>query len=401
LIFFPFTHFNCKTTAFDVIIIGAGASGLIAAIYAARRGRKTAIVDHADQAGRKIRVSGGGHCNITNRRITVDDYFGKDHGFCTYALKQFPPRLVFSMLRNAGIETEEREHGRIFCKNGAGEIVSYLVRAAIDAGVHFFLNTKVSGISYSTSFCVDGHGLLLESSHLLVATGGLARPQIGATAFGYTLAKQFGHTVIPLKPALTGLILSPDDPLLNLQGISLLARLQIKGKYKPVEEPLLFTHQGISGPSVLQISCFWEKEDVIAINFLPSEDLIEQMHKPDNGKLPVKNLVTKFLPERLVKALIPEHLSCRKVAELSRKDRIIIARQVHDYPVAPEDVEGFHRAEVTLGGVSTLEIIPESMESRLKKGLFFCGEVLDITGKLGGYNIHWAFASGYLAGQQL
>ena len=393
---------------FDVIIIGAGASGLMAAIHAAKRGRKTLVIDHADRPGRKLLISGGGKCNVTNRRISATDYFGMDCLFSKLALRSFPPESVLSMLQKAHIETEERELGRVFCKNEAYELVFYLVNTAKNEGVQFLLSakvseihSKVSEIDHSSYFYVNYEGQTFQSTNLLVATGGLARPQIGATGFGYAIAKQFGHTIVPLRPALTGLFLNTCSPLLNLQGISLLVRLQIKGKSKIIEEPLLFTHLGISGPATLQLSCFWQKKDVVIINFLPTDDFTQLMHEPANGKLLVKNLAKQFLPDRLFKALIPEQLSNRKVAELSVKDRTIIADSIHQYKLLIKEADGYFKAEATLGGVSTSEINPLTMESRFKKGLFFSGEVIDITGKLGGYNIHWAFASGYTAGQNI
>jgi len=384
------------------MIIGAGASGLMAAIQAAKRGHRTLVIDHANSAGRKMLLSGGGKCNITNRHISTSDYFGADNTFCKFALKHFPTSSVKHLLHEAQIETEEREHGRIFCKKGANEIVAYLVRTAEHHGVHFLMNTNVLDVKHDrNTFVLHCKEQLFEAKCLLIATGGLAWPQVGATDFGYRIARQFGHTIIPLKPALTGFILPSDNPLRNLQGISLDVQLQIKGKNKTIEEPLLFTHLGISGPVALQVSCFWENGDTIHLNFLPADDIIAQMHHPENGKLLVKNLITQFLPERLAMALIPEHLSGRKVAELSKKDRKIIAGTIHAFPVVPEAVEGFTKAEVTLGGVSTLEINPKTMESLLMKGLYFSGEVIDITGRLGGYNIHWAFASGYVAGENM
>jgi flavoprotein, HI0933 family len=256
-------------------------------------------------------------------------------------------------------------------------------------------------VSYTTNFCVKCKGEEYKSVHLLVATGGLAWPQIGATNLGYVIAKQFGHKVLPLNPALTGFILTPDSPLMNLQGISLDVQLKIKGKNTVIEEPLLFTHKGISGPAALQLSCFWEKGDVITINFLPVGDIISLMHEPQNGRSFVGKLLTRFLPERLVAAIIPHNISERKVAELGKKDRKIISDWVHSFPVEPDSVEGFSKAEATMGGVSTNEINHKNMESLLQKGLFFSGEVMDITGKLGGYNIHWAFASGFVAGQNI
>ena len=386
---------------YDAIILGAGASGLMAAINAAIRKRRVLIIDHAKKAGKKLLVSGGGKCNITNLNISPGDYFGEDNSFCRFALKRYTTDHVLNMLDEAGIETEERDFGRIFCKKNADEIVSYLIRTAENLGVHFALETTISEVSYETCFCVKCVEYQYESQHLLIATGGLAWPQIGATNLGYALAKQFGHKVLPLKPALTGFVLPQDSPLMNLQGISLDAQLRIKGKNASIGEPLLLTHKGISGPAVLQISCFWEKDDTVLINFLPSEDIISQMHDPSNGKLSAGKLIMRFLPERLASAIIPYDLMERKVAELGKKDRQAIAEYVHSYPVVPDMLEGFSKAEATLGGVSTAEINPKNMESRLHKGLFFSGEVMDITGKLGGYNIHWAFASGYAAGQNL
>jgi predicted Rossmann fold flavoprotein len=385
----------------DAIILGAGASGLMAAIHAAGRGRRVSVFDHAKRAGKKMLVSGGGKCNITNRQISVSDYFGADNAFCKYALKRFTTNSVLNILNEAGIQIEEREFGRIFCRKNANEIVSYLVHTAENLGVRFILDTEIMGVSYTESFCVKCKDRQYESSALLVATGGLAWPQIGATNLGYMIAKQFGHKITPLKPVLTGFILSPESSLLNLQGISLDVQLRMKEKGSVIEEPLLFTHKGLSGPSVFQISCFWEKGDVVMINFLPSKDFISLMHDPANGKALVRNLLIQFLPERLVKAIIPDHLSGRKVAELGKKDRKTIAECVHSFPVVPDSVEGFSKAEATLGGVSTDEINPKSMESLLRKGLFFSGEVIDITGRLGGYNIHWAFASGTIAGQNI
>ena len=387
---------------YDAIILGAGASGLMAAISAAERGRKVLIIDHAKRVGKKLLVSGGGKCNITNTHISVADYFGTDNSFCKYALKGFTIDTILGILQEANIKTEERDHGRIFCKKDANEVVSYMVNTLNSlGGVHFSLSTEITEVLYTTHFCVKCNGTQFESQHLLIATGGLAWPQIGATNLGYKIAKQFGHKTTPLKPALTSFILQQDSPLLNLQGISLDAQLQIKGKSPLIEEALLFTHKGLSGPSILQVSCYWGKEDVVNINFLPEEDVISHMHEPHNGKLLVKNLLGKFLPERLIKAIIPDNLSKRKVAELGKKDRNIITEHVHSFPVCPSSVEGFSKAEATMGGVCTDEINPKSMESLLLKGLFFSGEVIDITGKLGGYNIHWAFASGHIAGQGL
>jgi predicted Rossmann fold flavoprotein len=401
----------------DVIILGAGASGLMAAIRAAERGRRVLVLDHAERAGKKLLVSGGGKCNVTNRRVALSDFFGANSAFCASALKRFTPYRVQKFLRNAGIHTEERDHGRVFCAKNAGELVSFLVRTAEGLGVRFVFNRVVSEVSYTTGcFRVEcgercplefphqvrGRGVVYEGRHLLVATGGLARPQIGATDLGYVIARRFGHRIVPLRPALAGFVLAGDSALMNLQGVALEdVQLRIEGKRGVVQEPLVFTHRGISGPSVLQVSCFWEKGEVVIVNFLPSEDLVSLMHDPANGRRFVKGLVVRFLPERLVEAVLPAHLSDRKVAGLSKADRRFVADCFHSYPVRPAGVEGFSKAEVTLGGVATEEIDPDSMESLLRKGLFFSGEVVDVTGRLGGYNVHWAFASGFVAGESV
>lgn len=394
---------------YDVIMIGAGASGLMAAICAAERGRSVLVLDHAGKPGRKLLVSGGGKCNVTNRQVSVADYYGANPAFARFALKQWTTRNALDMLDKAGIETEERDFGRVFGKRGAQEIVSYLVRTAERLGVRFAFHTAIENVSCLACdaaasvppirFCVQCKDRSYESDRLLIATGGLAWPQLGATNFGYTVARQFGHTIRPLTPALTGFVLPATSPLMHLQGISLDVRMRIKGKNTTVEEPLLFTHKGISGPAVLQTSCLWEPDDEVLIDFLPAEKILAQMHEPANGKLFVKNLVVQFLPERLANALVPEELAARKVAELSKKDRKAIETYVHSFPVVPVGVEGFSKAEATMGGVSTDEVNPKTMESRKQQGLFFSGEVLDITGRLGGYNIHWAFASGQLAGR--
>ena len=388
---------------YDVIIIGAGASGLMAAVGAARRGRSVLVVDHAGRTGRKLRLSGGGKCNVTNRHIAVSDYFGENNAFCSIALKRFTAKSALDMLREAGIKTEERTHGRIFCRNGADGLTDYLTDTARNVGVQFLMNADVSEVSHTTHFLVRSAGerTAFESRRLLVATGGLAWPQTGASDLGYRIARQFGHRVTPLRPALSGFILPNDSPLLNLQGISLDVQLRINEKSPVIEEPLLFTHRGISGPAALQASCYRKQGDAVAINFIPAANALLLMHEPDNGKLSVKNLFAKFLPERLVRAIIPVSLQERKVAELGRKDRQAIAGYIHAFEVCPSSVEGYSKAEVTMGGVSTEALTPSSMESALTEGLFFSGEVVDITGRLGGYNIHWAFASGHLAGQAI
>ncbi len=387
---------------YNVIILGAGASGLMAAICAGKNGKKVLIVDHAQKAGKKILVSGGGKCNVTNRKISTFDYYGENPDFCQNALQNFTTKDSLQMLKKAGIEIEERECGRIFCKQNADMLASFLVKTAQNQEVNFLLGSSIEDVRQNKDFFeVQCKGIQYKSPHLLIATGSPAWPQIGATDIGCKLAKQFGHRIISLKPVLTGFILESGSSLLNLQGISLNIQAKIQGDNRIIEEPILFTHKGLSGPSMLQLSCFWEKGDIIVINFLPEGNASLLMHEPQNGKLLVKNLFTRFLPERLIYSIIPEELLHRKVAELGKKDRQRIINNIHAFEEIPKSIEGFSKAEASRGGVDTLQINSKTMESLIVPGLFFSGEVIDITGKLGGYNIHWAFASGFTAGQFL
>ncbi len=388
-------------THFDSIILGAGASGLVAAIESTKKGGRVLVIDHAGAVGRKLLISGGGKCNVTNRDISWKSYFGEQPEFCKNALLKYRIENVLDMLQKANIEIEEREYGRLFCRRGARQLVNYLEKTARQAGASFLLDTRIEAIEKTEAiFTVSTSNGCFSARNLLVATGGPACPQIGATDFGHKIAKQFGHKIIPAKPALVGLTLSVDSPLHNLQGISLLLKAAINGKME-AEEPLLFTHKGLSGPAIFQLSCCWEKGDALTLDFLPSEDAQALMKLAENGKLQVKTLFSRLLPERLLQAILPEQLASKKIAALTRPERTEIACRIHSFSVTPSGTENFLKAETTKGGVSTAQLNPRTMESLLVPRLFFAGEVIDIAGKLGGYNIHWAFASGYAAGKQM
>lgn len=372
---------------------------MIAAIEAAGKGCKVLVVDHAKEVGRKLLISGGGKCNVTNRKISWQDYFGENPEFCKNALQKYRIENVLDILQKANIEIEEREYGRVFCKQGAKQLVNYLAKTANNAGVNFLLEAAITEVAKTeNTFTVKTSKGNYSAHNLLVATGGPACPQIGATDIGHKIAKQFGHKIIPAKPALVGLLLKPDSALRDLQGISLMVKASIEEKME-VTEPLLFTHKGLSGPAMFQLSCCWEVGEHITLDFLPSENSIALMGVVDNGKLQVKTLFSHFLPNRLQQAIISDELTSRKIATLSKKDRMEIARQVHSFTVQPAGTENFLKAETTKGGVATAQVNSTTMESLLTPKLFFAGEVLDIAGKLGGYNIHWAFASGYMAGR--
>ncbi len=384
---------------YDTIILGAGAAGLMAAIEATKKGSSVLVIDHAKEVGRKLLISGGGKCNVTNRKISWKDYFGENPEFCKNALQKYRIENILDILQKASIDIEEREYGRIFCRQGSGQLVNYLYRMASSSGAAFLLSTTITEVEKADNiFIVNTSKGMYTATNLLVATGGPACPQIGATDIGHKIAKQFGHKIIPAKPALVGLTLAPDAVLRNLQGISLMVKAAVAGKMEAIE-PLLFTHKGLSGPAIFQLSCCWERGEFITLDFLPSDNVIAMMNQPENGKLQVKTLFSRLLPERLLLSILPEKLLTEKIATLNKKDKAEVAEKIHSFSIQPTGMESFLKAETTKGGVDTTQINPKTMESLFVPGLFFAGEVMDIAGKLGGYNIHWAFASGYAAGR--
>ena len=406
---------------FDCIILGAGASGLVCGATAARQGRRVAFLDHAAKPARKLLISGGGKCNLTNLHLSYTDYAGENPQFARSALAGLTPAELLEQVRGKGIPLEEREHGQIFCKRSAHDMAVFLLDACHEAGCSFFLGQRLVAVEYHAGeacpFRVRTEGGSYEAASLVVATGGRAWPQVGATALGYQLGIQFGHRIVPQYPALVGLTMSAQWPCAHLAGIAVPVSLFLEPQPASGESkrkraiqpprcvaedlPLLFTHQGISGPAVLQASLFWKQGQALLCRFLPPETLDALVGGPGAGKLLVKNLFRQHMPARLVEALIAPPLSEKKVAELTRQERDALHRQLCMLPLHPTGTEGYRKAEATGGGVSTEEISSQTMESKRVPGLFFCGEVLDITGRLGGYNLHWAFASGYAAGRHV
>ncbi len=415
---------------FDVIILGAGASGLMCAAVATGRGKSALIIDHADKPARKLSITGGGKCNLTNRIVTPHDYVGENPHFCRSALAGFTPEHLLTMLREAGIAVEEREHGQMFCRRSAGELVDFLLRACERGGCRLALGEKIVAaerIAFTENadanamparFRVRTRTGVHESRSLVIAMGGPAWPQTGASGRGYELARAFGHRIVIIRPALVGLVMPDNWPLAGLAGISAPASVLVlppladasktetsgkKGKKKNAEVlaadnlALLFTHRGVSGPAALQASLYWRKGCRLRLDFLPGRS-VENLLEQAAGKLLCRSVIRRLLPDRLCDALLPAELGEKKIAELSRQDRDRLHCLLKTHEVAPTRSEGFVRAEVSAGGVSTEEVSSRSMESARVPGLFFCGEILDVTGRLGGYNLHWAFASGNAAG---
>lgn len=383
---------------YDVIIIGAGASGLICAIEAGKRGRKVLLVDHEKKVGKKIAISGGGRCNFTNLGVSAENYISNNPHFCKSALKGYSPENFISLIEKNSISWHEEDHGQLFCDSSAKDIVDLLLNESRRARVNISRECDISELTKKENFEIKTNIGGFSSDSLVIATGGLSYSKIGATGFGYDIAKQFGMKTVDRKPGLVPINLKDNEwkNLKSLAGITIKAEVSL-GKIR-FNENILFTHKGISGPSILQISSYWNKGDKITINVLPDLDLnyylIEQ--KSINPKMFVKNILSRLLPKRFVEVALNEK---RPIGEISNKDIQAIASKFNGWKTVPKNCAGYDSAEVTVGGIDTSELSSKTMESKKVEGLYFTGEVIDVTGQLGGYNLQWAWASGFAAGQ--
>ncbi len=385
----------------DVIIIGAGASGMMCAIECGKRGRSVLVLDHASKIGKKLRISGGGNCNFTNINISPTNYLSNNPHFCKSALSRFTPDDFISLLEKHGVKYEERDQGQLFCVKSGEEIIRMLDKESNDAGVNIILNCKILDVKKEESFIVSTNRGVFESESLVIATGGVSYPRIGASGIGHKIAKQFGLKVTELKPALVPFIFSPEDLKIfgELSGISVDAA--IKCNKMEFRGSILFTHRGLSGPAILQISSYWKEGDTIVIDLLPDIDIYGFFisKRQSKSKIDLHNLLSQYLPSRLAKIWCVSNVQSKPVNQYNEKELKDIAHQVHNWEIVPRSTEGFETAEVTLGGIDTNELSSKTMESKKVNGLFFAGEVIDVTGQLGGYNLHWAWASGFVAGQ--
>ncbi len=396
---------------YDIIILGAGAAGLQCALTAAKRGRRVVLVEHNEQIGRKISISGGGKANFTNLHMGSEFYFGDDPAFVKPSLKAFPPQKIMDFYLQQGLAFEEREHGQLFGLSKAQNFVQCMQEQCMQYGCEFLCSHKIDKLHYAhecyslTCSSKDAPPKTLNAQSLVLALGSSAYPQIGATSLGLSLAAQFGHTAKPFSSALAPFIMPKQWELAHLSGISMPVCISIQNaKYC---DALLFTHTGVSGPAVLRASCHSQQSNAqhntlavqsMEVNFLPHAHLELLLDAKECGKLFLRNLVSRHMPQRLADALLPQEIAKRKIAELSRKDRQRAHASVHRHILTPQKKAGLEKAEAALGGIYTQEVHAKSMESRLQKNLFIVGELLDITGNLGGYNLHFAFASGHLAG---
>lgn len=386
----------------DVIVIGAGASGLMCAATAGYRGKKVMVLDHANKAGKKILMSGGGRCNFTNMDASPKHFLSDNPYFCISALRRFSPQDFVDLVDRHGLGYVEKTPGQLFCEHSAKDLLDILLTELEWSGAELKLNTKIHHIDFQ-----DGQTVLktnqgdVACESLVIATGGLSIPTMGATGFGYDIAKQVGHDILPTRASLVPITIQPDRKaqLAELSGIACDIAATAGGV--TFQEPMLFTHRGVSGPSILQITNFWQPGEMLAINIAPTlslDDLLDV--RQSTPKKSYEGVLSHLLPKRLVELIKIEFpwLSERS-AQTSNEQIDSLFHYLSHFDIKPNGTEGYRTAEVTLGGVNTNEVSSKTFESQKQKGLYFIGEVLDVTGWLGGYNFQWAWASGYCAGQ--
>jgi len=395
------------TTNHNVIIIGAGAAGLMCGIEAAKRGRAPLIIDHSKKIAEKIRISGGGRCNFTNIYASPDNYLAGNPHFCKSALSRYTQYDFIEMVVSHNIPYHEKKLGQLFCDNSAQGIIDMLVNEVTINGGTIKTQTEIVSIEnthngYRLEIKHDEHISKLTCESLVVACGGLSIPKIGATGLGYDIARQFGHDIIETRAGLVPLTFT--DDILNmckdLSGLSAEASVYAQDKTS-FAEGLLFTHRGLSGPSILQISSYWNEGEFIEINLLPTIDVFDELKtkRDTNPKQDIVTCLSEYLPKRLIVAICDGLNTHGRLADLSNAAFQSCADHINRWTISPNGSEGYRTAEVTLGGVDTHQLSSKTMESKLSGGLYFIGEVVDVTGHLGGFNFQWAWSSGWACGQ--
>jgi predicted Rossmann fold flavoprotein len=387
----------------DVLIIGAGAAGLMCAIAAGHRGRRVLVVDHANKVGKKILMSGGGRCNFTNLGVTPGQYLSANPHFAKSALARYTPADFIALVEKHRIAYHEKELGQLFCDDSSKQIVRMLLDECAGSGVTIEANCGVQRVRKTPEgFSVFTARGEVHAESLVVASGGLSIPSMGASGFGHELARQFGHPVLPIRAGLVPLTLSGkhQEHYQDLAGVALPAVEARVGK-QSFRAGLLFTHRGISGPAILQISSYWQPGDDLRIDLLPDQDvglwLIEQRGARPAAEL--KTVLGDALPKRLAQRLCEQWFESRPMRQYREAELTQIGAQLNAWPITASGTEGYRTAEVTLGGVDTDGLSSSTMQSKLVSGLYFIGEVVDVTGWLGGYNFQWAWASGQAAGE--
>jgi predicted Rossmann fold flavoprotein len=401
----------------DVVVIGGGAAGLFCAIEAGKRGRSVVVLEHAERIGKKIAISGGGRCNFTNLHSSAENFFSANPHFCKSALARYTPADFISLVEKHGIAYHEKKLGQLFCDDSSSRIIEMLLTESSAAGVEIRLRSLVQSVSKSVTTAAGGDSSATKelfkvetetetfvSQSVVVATGGLSIPPLGATDFGYRLARQFGLRIQEARPALVPFTLSQQTQreLSTLSGVSIDASVSCDGQQ--FRENILITHRGLSGPAILQISSYWLPGLPVTINLLPDHDALELLREQENRELELANFLSQFLPRRFAHAWCALNLPStpRPSQPLKRytpRQLADIAQKLNRWDISPAGTEGYKKAEVTAGGIATSELSSQTMEVHRVPGLYFIGEVVDVTGQLGGYNFQWAWASGYAAGQ--
>ena len=390
------------TEKYDIIIVGAGAAGMMSAIEAGKRGRKVLLIDHAKKIGEKIRISGGGRCNFTNIHTHPSKFISKNQKFVISALKQYTQNDFINLINKHNIKFHEKKLGQLFCDQSAQQIVDMLILECQTAKVTLKKETCITEVDkQDDKYFIDTGDDKYSCTSLIIATGGLSVPKIGASKFGYDIAQKFNMNIVETLPALVPLTFNEKilEMCNELSGLSLEAVVFFKKIF--FQEGMLFTHRGLSGPSILQVSSYWKLGDDIKINLSPKLDIFKALEskKKLNPKLDITNIIADILPKRLASIICKKNNVSGNISELSNKLLKQLADSINAWIISPTGSEGYRTAEVTLGGVDTNEISSKTMMSKKNPGLFFIGEVVDVTGHLGGYNFQWAWSSGYVAGQ--
>ncbi|CAH9054045.1 hypothetical protein PSECIP111951_00947 [Pseudoalteromonas holothuriae] len=392
---------------FDVVIIGAGAAGLMCAAQAGYRGRSVAVLDMGKKPGRKILISGGGRCNFTNEGASPSNYLCGNPHFVKSCLSRYTQHDFIELVDRHGLAYHHKTLGQLFCDNSAQDIVDILTTECDWAGVQLFLRNEVSNVQAKEQggYIVTTSEQIFECESLVVAAGGLTMPKLGATPIGYKIAEQFGLKLLPTMAALVPFTLHEHDKIRfdGLSGVSVLCEVSSECGTE-FKENILFTHRGLSGPAILQISSFWRAGQVVTINLLPEQNLNDTLHqwRSDNGSKSLKNALGTILPKRFIEVLITEQaIPDKALNQLTHSEIDAIANYLHQWQIKPNGTEGYRTAEVTLGGVDTDELSSKTFEAKNQKGLYFIGEVTDVTGWLGGYNFQYAWSCGFAAGQEV
>lgn len=383
---------------YDVIVIGGGAAGLFCALIAGKKGKRVLLLEHNERVGKKIEISGGGRCNFTNIHATASNYISGNRDFCKSALARFSPWDFISFVEKHGIAYHEKKLGQQFCDGSSRSIIAMLLHECAEEGVKILCNCHIDLVEKNDHFKIQTARGIFMSQALVIATGGLSFSKLGATGFGYKVAERFGIKVMPLRPGLVPLTFrtEQDNFYKSLAGISLPVRAMHEGA--SFEEALLFTHRGVSGPAILQISSFWQDGESLSFDLLPEKEQTESfLSSQRSGSTPLQ-ILSKLWPRRFAEAWCAEYVAEKPLAHYSKAELAMLTKHLRSWSQTFAKTEGYPKAEVTLGGIDTGELSSKTMESRKVPRLYFIGEVVDVTGWLGGYNFQWAWASAHAAG---